>query len=255
MSMLETIVPQTPQTADRKYKSMIRAVGAGRRHEVDPAIVETSGRFTADAEADADVSRKRHQSVLDVEQGIATMAELEANPPAPRPTLQTPISDFKTIGEIIAAIHLVENPHSVVTTEKLLWTEKYQAARKRVRQAKVYLQRTADKSLDEKGNGTLNEISRLQQVGANRANLIERRANLKKRLDAGDGDLGLRREFATLGKRIGALPESTDSDVIARLQADVERTEQSKLDPANQEFAGATTPRRKTSIDPYTPRG
>ena len=248
MSTVEEVIrtAQTPETAEKRYRSMIRAAAAGRRHGIDPSIVEASGRFQVDCERDLQTARRRYRAVQQIEEADVTLQRLAENPPAPRPTAETLVSEFRTLGQLSAALALVRNPNAITPSEER-WHSEQRDAKTAKGRALGLLRATADKALDQRQRNAREEIARYHEAVADRARLVAKRDDLVQQINkqrvATDEDkqaaLGLRREHAGVVRRIESA-RALDVELIAKLEVEIEEVARLQLQADQIDFTSPT---------------
>lgn len=151
-------IPESAETIERKYQSMIRAVAAGRRGELDPKLTAASRRFEIDAAKDLAVACKRVKYVALVADSDAKLAELEQNLPAARPTADTLLSSLTTLADLLNAIGAVQHPHHATLDQKI-WSDAKNDARTERQKAISWLRFSADESIDLQGTANQNRTA------------------------------------------------------------------------------------------------
>lgn len=255
----EVLEKHTPEQAESRYRSMIVAVASGRRHEVDPAITEASGRFECDGQQDLEVARRRVQAVAEIEAATATLAELEKNPPLPRPQRFDLVANYRTLGELGVALYAVQNFQAIWGPDAD-HSHARAAARAAINSACSFLRFSADKSLDRRERDCRQEIVRLQAAVAEQADLVARRDALLKtanrpgvRPEDRETSVAARKEYANVCRRLDSIA-SLDGELVAKCQGEIEEVGRAQLDPAQMEFSkpSPTEPARDRS-HPYFP--
>ena len=245
MSTVEEVVSTsyTPEQCKKRRRSMILAVAAGRRHEIDPTITEAAGCFAIDDERDLAGARRRVEDSKRIEAAQQRLAELKANPPVPPPNGRTLLTEFRTLGELAAAVFLLNN-RNTLWGPQVDHDHAVSEAEATIKRAESYLRATSDLSIDESIRSAKRTIERTHQAIAERTELQERLANLKALLDRANprseqeraAILSQRAEYADLSKRLAALPEP-DHEAIATAEAEIEKLAESQLDAANLQFS------------------
>ena len=244
MSTVEALVAESdPKLAEKHYKSMIRAVAARRRHEIDPGIVEASGRFAVDSERDQAIARRRVEAVQRIEEAKQRLVELRANPPTPAPTRETPLSEFETIGQVALVVAFL-NGRNTLWGPKVDHDHAVREAEGEIKKAQSYLRSTSALEIDEQIRAARATIERTRQAEAERAELQERLANLKSLLDRANPRseedraevLARRAEYAEFRKRFDGLPD-VDHEAAARAGDEIEKLAEAQLDPSQMEFS------------------
>ena len=239
----EVLEKHTPQQAEARYKTMIRAVARGDRHEVDPAIVEASGRFMVDAERDLAIARRRVQDSKRIEAARARLTELQATPPTPPPTRETPLSEFETIGQVALVVAFLNNRNT-------LWGPKVdhdaavREAEGEIKKAQSYLRSTSALEIDEQIRAARAAIERAHRASDAKVQLSEKIANLKATLDRANprspearaAILSQRAEYVQLQKQLEKLPD-VDREAATRAGDEIERLSELQLDPSQLQFS------------------
>ena len=239
----ESLPVVSPETAEKKYRSMIRAVAAGRRHECDPSITEASGRFAVDCESDLEKARRRVRAVADIEAAHVEIKRLAEIVPTPRPNASDLVEAYPTVGELGMALYATQNPHAA-WGPTARHEQQQRDAKSRISVARNFLRFSADKDLDRKSRDARGLIAKVGRDHADLANLESKRADLLAKINGmrvvteeeKSSAVTLRREYAKLGKRIAAA-HVPDVESTAKLAAEIAAAEASELDPAQLEFS------------------
>lgn len=254
MSVATETYKPTAEQREKAYCTMVRAVARGDRHEIDPAITEASGRFAIDAEKDLEVANRRVKAVADMEAARAELRRLAENPPPPRPTAQTPISEFTTLGQLAAALRLAADP-MVAFAPDADHTHAKATARATINRSRSFLVWSADRELDIKATRARQEITRVTEAQAERGALEARRDKLAARInkpahseEARAEVIAARREHPQVCRRIANIA-SLDSERVNQLQGEIEAAQAAQLDAANMEFTRPNTEPSKPRPD------
>ena len=221
---------------------MVKALASGRRQSVDPAIIEASGRFAVDCEKDLSVARRRVEDSKRIEAAQQRLAELRSNPPVPPPTRETPLEQFKTLGELAAAIMLINNK-AALWGPRVDWDHAVRAEEATIKKAVGYLRSSSDLSIDEKIRAARASIQRVNEATAERANLAERLDDLKRKLDRANPRserersevLAQRAEYSKLKKQAEGLPD-VDTEAVEKAEAEIAKLQEQQLLPENMQF-------------------
>ena len=245
MATVEEVIQaaQTSETTEKQYRSMERAFARGDRHKIDPAKVEASGRFMVDALRDADGLTRRYKAVETITEAMQRLADLRANPPAPAPTRETPLSEFSTLGELAVAIKMLNTPGALwgpSVDHKHAVTE----AEGEIKRAQGHLRATSALSIDEQIRAARATIERAHQASDARVQLQERLATLKATLDRANPRseqersevMSQRREHSELAKKLDGLPD-VDREAAQKAGDEIERLTASQLLPENLQFS------------------
>ncbi len=245
MSTVEEVVSTsyTPEQCKKRRRSMILAVAAGRRHEIDPTITEAAGCFAIDDERDLAKARRRVEDSKRIEEARARLAELRSNPPTPPPTRETPLSSFRTLGELALAIKMLNTP-GALWGPKVDWDHAVREAEATIKRAQGHLRATSALEIDEKIRAAKSSIQRVNEAIAEREGLQVKLATLKAELDKANprsdaeraAILSQRAEYVQLQKQLEKLPD-VDHEAIATAEAEIEKLADSQLDPANMQFS------------------
>ena len=244
MSTVEEVVSTsyTPEQCKKRRRSMILAVAAGRRHEIDPTITEAAGCFAIDDERDLAKARRRVEDSKRIEEARARLAELRSNPPTPPPTRETPLSSFRTLGELALAIKMLNTP-GALWGPKVDWDHAVREAEATIKRAQGHLRATSALEIDEKIRAAKSSIQRVNEAIAERAGLQEKLDDLRRQIEksnpqteeAKTSALALRAEFGQVAKRLAALSEP-DMEAISAAQAEIDKLAGSQLSPENLQF-------------------
>ena len=257
----EVLETHTPQQRESRYRAMVKAIAAGRRHEPDPAIVEQSGRFECDLKADLDRAKRRYRAVQEIEEAEVELKRLAENPPPPRPQRSDLVSSYATLGELLDALDLVRSPATMRQVD-MLHSQARSAAKTKKAHALGFLRVSADKSLDQRDRSARQEIARAQQVVADKANLKAKRDELMNKINKARvateeekaAALATRREHAGIVRRLESIKE-IDREAITRLQGEIEKVAELQLNWEEMQFTEPTPGAASERPDSAVPRG